>query len=119
MERFFWSLKQAWPHQHEYQDLDDARWSVFQDIESLYKTVRIHDTFGRISFNQHEAKPASVTAAYPTHPPESATLGPAHRGIPVFFVINLQHVLYLFIDTGIAGGMPPFFIPRVMRVGFG
>jgi putative transposase len=63
MERFFWSLKHEWTHHHEYRDLNDARWSVFQYIESFYNTVRIHETLGYISPNQYEAEHASVTAA--------------------------------------------------------
>jgi len=42
MERFFWSLKHEWTNDRNFTDLNDARASVFQYIETFYNSVRIH-----------------------------------------------------------------------------
>lgn len=63
MERFFWSLKHEWTKHDSYADLEDARRSVFQYIETFYNTVRIHQTLGYLSPNQYEAEHAPAQAA--------------------------------------------------------
>jgi len=46
MERFFWSLKHEWTKFEEFQDIEDARLTVFKYIEIFYNSVRIHQTLG-------------------------------------------------------------------------
>lgn len=46
MERFFWSLKHEWTKFANYADLETARLSVFEYIETFYNTKRIHQTLG-------------------------------------------------------------------------
>ena len=46
MERFFWSLKHEWTNFEHFADINQARRSVFQYIESFYKSKRIHQTLG-------------------------------------------------------------------------
>ena len=54
MERFFWSLKHEWTKFESFDDLNDARRSVFQYIETFYNAERIHQTLGYKSPNQFE-----------------------------------------------------------------
>ena len=54
VERFFWSLKHEWTKFEEYEDLDDARMSVFKYIETFYNSKRIHQTLNYKSPNQFE-----------------------------------------------------------------
>lgn len=54
MERFFWSLKHEWTNHRSYADLDEARSSVFQYIETFYNNQRIHQTLNYVSPNQFE-----------------------------------------------------------------
>jgi putative transposase len=63
MERFFWSLKHEWTKHESYADLEAARLSVFKYIEMFYNAVRLHQTLGYKSPNQHEADHAPATAA--------------------------------------------------------
>lgn len=42
MERFFWSLKHEWTKFEEFENLHDARLSVFKYIETFYNSERIH-----------------------------------------------------------------------------
>lgn len=63
MERFFWSLKQEWTNYHSFENLDDARLSVFKCIETFYNAVRIHQTLGYKTPNQYEAENAPAIAA--------------------------------------------------------
>ena len=41
MERFFWSLKHEWTKHRRYEDLEQARMSVFKYIETFYNSKRI------------------------------------------------------------------------------
>jgi putative transposase len=56
MERFFWSLKHEWTHRQTYQNLDEARASVFKYIHTFYNTTRLHQTLGYLSPNQFEQR---------------------------------------------------------------
>ena len=44
MERFFWSLKHEWTKFEHFADINQARRSVFQYIETFYNSKRIHQT---------------------------------------------------------------------------
>ena len=62
MERFFWSLKHEWTNHRSYADLQEAKLSVFQYIQTFYNSVRIHQTLGYLTpvqfeerFHQHVA----------------------------------------------------------------
>ena len=46
MERFFWSLKHEWTKFEDFADINQARCSVFQYIETFYNSKRIHQTLG-------------------------------------------------------------------------
>jgi putative transposase len=46
MERFFWSLKHEWTKFEDFADINQARQSVFQYIETFYNSKRIHQTLG-------------------------------------------------------------------------
>ena len=46
MERFFWSLKHEWSKFEDFADINQARRSVFQYIETFYNSKRIHQTLG-------------------------------------------------------------------------
>ena len=46
MERFFWSLKHEWTKFDHFADINQARLSVFQYIETFYNSKRIHQTLG-------------------------------------------------------------------------
>jgi putative transposase len=63
MERFFWSLKHEWANHETFQNLPDARLSVFKYIETFYNPLRLHQTLGYKSPNQFEADHAPATAA--------------------------------------------------------
>ncbi len=63
MERFFWSLKHEWTKHESFQNLDEARLSVFKYIETFYNSQRIHQTLGYQTANQFEAKHATAIAA--------------------------------------------------------
>lgn len=63
MERFFWSLKHEWTNHESFHDLADARLSVFKYLETFYNPVRLHQTLGYKSPNQHEADHAPAAAA--------------------------------------------------------
>jgi putative transposase len=63
MERFFWSLKHEWTNHETYENLEEARLSVFKYIETFYNPVRIHQTLGYLSPDQYEAEHAPVIAA--------------------------------------------------------
>jgi len=54
MERFFWSLKHEWTKHETFDNLEEARWSVFRYIETFYNPVRLHQTLDYISPDQHE-----------------------------------------------------------------
>jgi putative transposase len=63
MERFFWSLKHEWTNHESFDNLADARLSVFKYIETFYNTERIHQTLGYKTPEQYEADHAPATAA--------------------------------------------------------
>ena len=44
VERFFWSLKHEWTKFEQFEDLDQARISIFKYIETFYNSERIHQT---------------------------------------------------------------------------
>ena len=56
MERFFWSLKYEWTNHETFENLEQARLSVFNYIEMFYNTKRIHQTLNYKSPNQVEAE---------------------------------------------------------------
>jgi putative transposase len=63
MERFFWSLKHEWTNHESFENLHEARLSVFKYIQTFYNPVRLHQTLGYQSPNQFEAEQAPATAA--------------------------------------------------------
>jgi putative transposase len=63
MERFFWSLKHEWTNHENFQNLADARLSVFRYIETFYNPERLHQTLDYLSPNQFEAEHAPASAA--------------------------------------------------------
>jgi len=63
MERFFWSLKHEWTKHESFDNLQEAKLSVFKYIETFYNRVRIHQTLGYKSPDQYEADHAPATAA--------------------------------------------------------
>jgi putative transposase len=58
-ERFFWSLKHEWTNHRSYATLDDARFSVYQYIETYYNRLRRHEA---LDYNT----PEGYEAAYAT-----------------------------------------------------
>jgi len=54
MERFFWSLKKEWTNRHSYENLSQAKLSVFKYIETFYNSKRIHQALNYKSPNQFE-----------------------------------------------------------------
>ena len=63
MERFFWSLKYEWTNHHKFDNLEDARLSVFKYIETFYNPLRIHQSLGYLSPDNYEAVNAPAAAA--------------------------------------------------------
>ena len=63
MERFFWSLKHEWTNHDAFQDVKDARRSVFRYIETFYNPRRLHQTLDYLSPDQFEAVNAPASAA--------------------------------------------------------
>lgn len=63
MERFFWSLKHEWTNHDTFDNLAEARLSVFKYIETFYNTERLHQTLGYKTPAQYEADHAPATAA--------------------------------------------------------
>lgn len=63
VERFFWSLKHEWTKHRKYKNLEEARLSVFQYIETFYNSKRIHQTLGYKSPNEFEANYQAANAA--------------------------------------------------------
>ena len=54
MERFFWSLKHEWTNRESFDDINQARASVFEYVETFYNSKRIHQTLGYVTPNQFE-----------------------------------------------------------------
>jgi putative transposase len=63
MERFFWSLKHEWTKFESFDDINDARLSVFKYIETFYNSDRIHQTLGYKSPSQFEHEHKTKQAA--------------------------------------------------------
>jgi len=63
IERFFWSLKHEWTKFESFTDLQQARLSVFQYIETFYNPVRIHQSLDYHSPNDFEEKHNAKLAA--------------------------------------------------------
>jgi len=63
MERFFWSLKHEWTKHKSFENLDEARLSVFEYIEAFYNRERIHQALGYLTPDQFEAEYVPVVAA--------------------------------------------------------
>ena len=57
------SLKHEWTNHDTFANLEEARLSVFQYIETFYNPVRLHQTLGYLSPDQYEAENAPATAA--------------------------------------------------------
>lgn len=55
MERFFWSLKHEWTKFESFAEMQQARLSVFQYIETFYNSKRIHQALDYRSPNEFEA----------------------------------------------------------------
>ncbi len=62
MERFFWSLKHEWTKFADFADIEEARLSVFEYIETFYNTKRIHQTLGYKTPHEFEARHRSTLA---------------------------------------------------------
>jgi putative transposase len=54
MERFFWSLKHEWTKHEQYADLQQARLSIFEYIETFYNRERLHQTLNYQTPDQFE-----------------------------------------------------------------
>ena len=54
MERFFWSLKHEWTKLETFEDIDQARASVFKYIETFYNSKRIHQSLKYLTPDQFE-----------------------------------------------------------------
>jgi putative transposase len=63
VERFFWSLKHEWTKFEEFENLDDARLSVFKYIDTFYNTERIHQTLEYQTPDEVERKYRAALAA--------------------------------------------------------
>ncbi len=63
VERFFWSLKHEWTKHRDYANLEEARLSVFQYIETFYNSKRIHQTLGYQTPDEFERKYHAALAA--------------------------------------------------------
>ena len=63
VERFFWSLKHEWTKFEEFENLDQARISVFKYIESFYNSERIHQTLEYQTPDEVERKYLAALAA--------------------------------------------------------
>ena len=63
VERFFWSLKHEWTKFEEFENLDQARMSVFKYIESFYNSERIHQTLEYQTPDEVERKYHAALAA--------------------------------------------------------
>ena len=56
MERFFWSLKHEWTNHERFDNLEDARLSVFKYIETFYNPLRLHQTLDYVSPDEYEIR---------------------------------------------------------------
>jgi len=55
-ERFIWSLKQEWTNHETFENIEEARLSVFRYIETFYNTERIHEALDYETPNDFEAQ---------------------------------------------------------------
>ena len=62
-ERFFWSLKHEWTRHASYDNLEEARKSVFKYIDIFYNRQRLHQSLGYKTPEAFEAEYAPVVAA--------------------------------------------------------
>lgn len=62
VERFFWSLKHEWTKFEEFENLDEARMSVFKYIETFYNSERIHQTLEYQTPDEFERKHRAALA---------------------------------------------------------
>ena len=62
MERFFWSLKHEWTKFMNFADIEAARLSVFEYIETFYNTKRIHQTLGYKTPSEFESEHQTTIA---------------------------------------------------------
>ncbi len=62
-ERFFWSLKHEWTNFESFENLEEARWSVFKYIDTFYNSSRIHQALEYKTPNQFENDYAAECAA--------------------------------------------------------
>jgi putative transposase len=62
-ERFFWSLKHEWTKHELFDNLEEARLSVFKYIDIFYNRQRLHQTLGYKTPEEFEADHAPVQAA--------------------------------------------------------
>lgn len=62
-ERFFWSLKHEWTKFESFENLQEARSSVFKYIETFYNSNRIHQTLNYQTPDQFEYTHAAKLAA--------------------------------------------------------
>jgi len=63
MERFFWSLKHEWTNHERFENLEEARMSVFEYIETFYNTERIHQSLNYRTPEEFERIYAASLAA--------------------------------------------------------
>ena len=63
VERFFWSLKHEWTKFEQFENLDQARTSVFKYIETFYNSDRIHQTLDYQTPDEVERKYNAALAA--------------------------------------------------------
>ena len=62
-ERFFWSLKHEWTNFEQFENLAEARLSIFKYIESFYNSERIHQTLKYQTPDEFERKYRAALAA--------------------------------------------------------
>ena len=63
VERFFWSLKHEWIKHCRYNNVEEARLSVFQYIETFYNSKRIHQNLNYQTPDEFEKNHYAVLAA--------------------------------------------------------
>ncbi|NOZ40268.1 MAG: IS3 family transposase [Planctomycetes bacterium] len=57
------TTKHEWTKHESFENLDEARLSVFEYIEAFYNRERIHQALGYLTPDQFEAEHAPVVAA--------------------------------------------------------
>jgi putative transposase len=56
IERFFWSLKHEWTKFQSFENIEQAKLSVFKYIETFYNPKRIHQTLNYLSPDEFEKR---------------------------------------------------------------